>query len=131
MVNTDLWSEVYGAAQQLMQKVDKTLKQDIWGGVGVACLEWNIREEGSRKPSLLAAVTFKTTTLEIWDTDSGNFIKRIKFDQKIIKVSWSPTNEDQLLVVTSDRYCFVVNYQTGQSVACGVPFITTAIWHPR
>ena len=54
-------------------------------------------------PNLLAAVTYKTKALEIWDTETGNFIRRIMFENRVVKVSWSPTEKEYLFALTTER----------------------------
>ena len=63
-----------GTAGAIYAGLNHTVKSDIWGGVGVACMDWSIPS-----PNLLAAVTFKTKALEVWDTDTSTFIRRIMF----------------------------------------------------
>ena len=125
-VQTDIIAELITKTENILQSIDKTLKTDIWGGVGVACLEWSLLQ-----PNLLAAVTFKTQTLEVWDTQTCNFINRIKFDQKICKVSWSPSEKNTLLLLTTNGFVFKVDYLTGQSKKLDLGFVTSASWHPR
>ena len=54
-VSTDPIAELIAKTTNVLSTLDKSLIQDIWGGVGVACLEWS-----ELQPNLLAAVTFKT-----------------------------------------------------------------------
>ena len=78
----------------------------------MSCLEWNEAEGFS---NLLACATYKTSELEIWDTEIGSFIKRMKFDSKIVKVAWSPTRHQFVMVMTADREAFIINYENGNS----------------
>lgn len=46
-----------------------SLNSDIWGGVGVSCVDWHPKEE-----NLLAAMTLKTNRLEIWNVKSCQMV---------------------------------------------------------
>ena len=113
-------------AGKILQKVDNQLRGDIWGGVGVVCMDWS-----TLQPNLLAAVTFKTNQLEIWDTETGNLIKQFYFDNRVIKVSWCPTSKDHLVILTDEHEGIILNYVSGTNVLVNVPGITAIIWHPR
>ena len=44
-------------------------QRDIWGGVGVSCIDWN-----SIQTNVLAAVTMVTNRLEVWRVDTRKMI---------------------------------------------------------
>ena len=70
MVSTDIFTSIAGVTKSVANALTTQMNQDIWGGVGVSSLEWNPIDT-----HLLAAATNKTQTLEIWDTESGNFVR--------------------------------------------------------
>ena len=60
---------------------------DTFGGAGVSCLEFS-----PTNTKLLAATTLKSCMLEIWDTQSCSLAKIYRIEQRIMQLSWSPTN---------------------------------------
>ena len=61
--------------------------KEIWGGVGVSCIEWNPIDQ-----NILAAVTMKTNRLEIWDVARGQMISIMDLPKSAQKVIWNPLN---------------------------------------
>jgi len=59
--------------------------RQLWGGVGIACLDWNCI-----KPNILGAVTLKTNMLEIWNVESGTIENIIELPRPVHMIRWSP-----------------------------------------
>lgn len=67
---------------------------EIWGGVGIAALDWNPIEK-----NILAIVTKKTNRLEIWNLDLGKMIKIMDLNTKVLYIKWSPTKPTELVLL--------------------------------
>jgi hypothetical protein len=52
--------------------------KEIWGGVGIAALDWNPIDK-----DILAIATYKTNRLEIWAVDQGKMIAIMDLNMKI------------------------------------------------
>jgi WD40 repeat protein len=66
--------------------------KEIWGGVGISCIDWSPLED-----NLLAAVTLKTDRLEIWDVQKGVMLAILDLKGKIINIKWSPNDNSTLI----------------------------------
>ena len=81
-------------------------RPEIWGGVGIACIDWN-----QIKPNLLAAVTLKTNMLEVWDIEQGTMVNIHELPRPVQMIKWSPHREDLLLAVADKASkLFLVDY---------------------
>ena len=67
---------------------------EIWGGVGIAALDWNPLEK-----DILAIVTEKTNRLEIWSVKTGRMISILDLKTKIHNIKWNPHNPSQLIAL--------------------------------
>lgn len=99
---------------------------DSFGGVGVSCLEFS-----NTQTKLLAAVTLKTKILEIWDTHTNQLWKYFQLSQRVLQVSWSPTNPKIILLFSENLTLKIVNIDTGSIEDIGVENVSAARWHPR
>ena len=85
------------------------INQEIWGGVGITCLDWNPVE-----PNLLAAVTSKTQRLEIWKVDKGQMIYIMDLLMKVSSIRWNPHNGSQLMALEKDKdKLLLIDYKMG------------------
>ena len=62
-------------------------QKDVWGGVGVACIDWN-----KMQSNVLAAVTMVTNRLEVWQVDLRKMISIMDLEAKVTMIKWSPSN---------------------------------------
>jgi len=62
----------------------KNTEKDIWGGVGIHCIDWSPLED-----NLLAAVTLKTDRLEIWQVNKGAMVAILDLKGKVSCIKWS------------------------------------------
>ena len=85
------------------------INQEIWGGVGITCLDWSPVE-----PNLLAAVTSKTQRLEIWKVDKGQMIYIMDLLMKVSSIRWNPHNGSQLMALEKDKdMLLLIDYKMG------------------
>ena len=65
---------------------------DIWGGVGIQCIDWHPTE-----PNILAAVTLKTNQLEVWKVDTAEILCILDIEKKLASIQWSPHEQNKIL----------------------------------
>ena len=86
-------------------------KEMIWGGVGIACIDWN-----QVRPNILAAVTLKTNLLEVWDVEKAVMVNIHELPKQVQMVRWSPHRENSLLAVAvKSAKLFLIDTLTGAS----------------
>lgn len=84
---------------------------EIWGGVGIAALDWN-----PLKKDIVAIVTEKTNRLEIWRVDLGKMISIMDLKTKVHDIKWNPHNPSQLMALKKVKkfdkpnYVIVIDY---------------------
>ena len=86
-----------------------------------------------KNPALLAAITLKTTILEIWNHATGEIVNLIRLipGASAKSVSWRPGSDTEVLVLYSDHVPQIVNLETEEEIDINYNNVTTACWHPR
>lgn len=108
---------------------------EIWGGVGIAALDWNPIEK-----NILAIATKKTNRLEIWNLDLGKMIGIMDLKTKVLFLKWSPHNPTQLIALERTenpssivKKMLVIDYKTEEvRIIYDVMLHFSSIsWHPK
>lgn len=60
---------------------------EIWGGVGILCAEFHPTDS-----TLLAALTLKTSQLEVWRVDCAQMVGIMNLEKRVTSLQWNPYN---------------------------------------
>lgn len=83
------------------------LSSDIWGGVGVTCVDWHPQES-----NLLAALTLKTDQLEVWRIDCAQMVAVISLGKRCGSIQWNPHNPNQLMArILDSGHILLIDYK--------------------